>query len=194
MNGSDERVCPVSRAGGLDNRIRRWLQNPRRLLAPYVRDGMTAVDIGCGPGFFTGALASLVGPSGRVIAVDLQAGMPEKLRAKLEGTSFSRRVVLHQAKSGSLELSASVQFVLAFNMLHEVPDQTAFLSEVRGLLAPTGHLLVVEPPLHVSRAAFEASLATAKRVGLEVVDRPHVAFSKAALLRPGKLGEAGAQA
>jgi Ribosomal protein L11 methylase len=58
------RVCPVERAGGLDNWVRRWLQNPRKFLAPYVSKGMTVLDMGCGPGFFSLEMASMVGVSG----------------------------------------------------------------------------------------------------------------------------------
>ncbi|NTU84989.1 MAG: methyltransferase domain-containing protein, partial [Chloroflexales bacterium] len=86
MTDTNDRVCPAALAGGLDNRLRRWLQNPRPILEPYVHAGMTALDIGCGPGFFTLELAQLVGPSGRVIAVDLQADMLEKVRTKIQGT------------------------------------------------------------------------------------------------------------
>jgi hypothetical protein len=55
MADTGDRVCPVEIAGGLDNRIRRWLQEPCRMLAPYVSDDMTALDFGCGPGFAIGA-------------------------------------------------------------------------------------------------------------------------------------------
>ena len=47
------RVCPVELAGSLDGRVRGWLQNPGKILAPYVREGMTVLDVGCGPGFFS---------------------------------------------------------------------------------------------------------------------------------------------
>jgi ubiquinone/menaquinone biosynthesis C-methylase UbiE len=185
MTDIGARVCPLALAGGLDNRVRRWFQNPRRLLESYVRDGMTALDIGCGPGFFTIDLALLVGPSGRVIAVDLQAGMLEKIRAKVLGTSLEGRVVLHPCQPNGLGLSLPVDFALAFYMLHELPDQGAFFTEVRQLLKPEGQLFIVEPPLHVSRAAFETTLLTAQHAGFTVAARPGVPFSKAALLRPG---------
>jgi ubiquinone/menaquinone biosynthesis C-methylase UbiE len=68
-------VCPVERAGSLDSKIRRWLQNPQKILVPYVREEMTVLDIGCGPGLFSVEMARMVGKSGRVIAVDLQEGM-----------------------------------------------------------------------------------------------------------------------
>ena len=177
-------VCPVALAGLLDSRLRGWVQSPYRLLAPYVREGMTALDFGCGPGFFTLELARLVGPSGRVVAVDLQEGMLERVRAKTRGTSLEPRVTLHPGQADRIGLSTHFDFALAFYVLHELPDPEAFLIEMRQLLAPHGQLLVVEPPLHVSRAAFESSLRLALRSGLRLADRPRRRFDKAALLVP----------
>ena len=73
----DGKVCPVERAGRLNNSIRRWFQNPEKILQPYIKEGMIVVDLGCGPGFFTVDMARLVGTSGRVIASDLEEGMLE---------------------------------------------------------------------------------------------------------------------
>lgn len=74
------RVCPVEKAGGLDNSIRRFLQNPEKILKPHINPGMTVLDMGCGPGFFTIEIAKLLNGSGKVIAADLQAGMLEIVR------------------------------------------------------------------------------------------------------------------
>lgn len=82
------RVCPVEMAGSLDNRIRRWVQDPQKILAPYIAEGMTVLDLGCGPGFFSIDMAQMVGKSGRVIAADLQEGMLQKLRDKIQGTEL----------------------------------------------------------------------------------------------------------
>jgi ubiquinone/menaquinone biosynthesis C-methylase UbiE len=185
MTQRHDLVCPVTLAGALDSRIRRWLQNPRRLLEPHVREGMTALDFGCGPGFFTLELARLVGSSGRVLAVDLQPGMLERVRAKTRGTVLEPRITLHQCQATSIGVSTPVDFALAFYVLHELPDPAAFLTELRQLLAARGQLLVVEPPLHVSRAAFDATLRVAQQAGLRLVARPRVRFNKAALLAPG---------
>ena len=75
MTNEKNRVCPVTLAGGLDNTIRKWLQNPRKILGPYIKEGMIVLDVGCGPGFFSIELAQMVGNSGRVVAADLQEGM-----------------------------------------------------------------------------------------------------------------------
>ena len=75
MNNTKNRVFPVERAESLDNIIRRWLQNPQKILRPYLKEGMTVLDIGCGPGFISIDMAQMVGESGQVISVDLQEGM-----------------------------------------------------------------------------------------------------------------------
>jgi ubiquinone/menaquinone biosynthesis C-methylase UbiE len=179
------RVCPVERAGGLDNRLRRWLQNPQRILSPYIREGMTVLDFGCGPGFFTADIARMVGPNGRVIAADLQEGMLQKLRVKLQGSALESRVTLHQCQEKDMQLSQPVDFVLAFYMAHELPDESAFFTGIWAVLNPHGQILVVEPPLHVSKQGFEAMVHIAQRVGFTVAERPRVFLSKAVLLRKG---------
>ncbi len=178
------RVCPVRHAGALDSRLRRWLQNPERLLRPFLREGMKVLEFGCGPGFFSADIARLVGPAGRLVAADLQPEMLDRLRAKIAGTEFEARITLHRCEPAAIGLSENVDFVLAFYVLHELPDQDAFFREVRTLLNPAGRVLVVEPPLHVSRRAFAATLDAAARAGFVVEERPRIGWNKAALLRP----------
>ena len=88
MSNKNNRVCPVERAGSLDSRIRRWGQNPQKILGPYIEKGMTVLDIGCGPGFFSIDMAQMVGKSCRVITSDLQEGMLQKVRDKIKGTEL----------------------------------------------------------------------------------------------------------
>ncbi|MDY6951373.1 MAG: class I SAM-dependent methyltransferase, partial [Thermodesulfobacteriota bacterium] len=108
MDDRKNHLCPVEKAGRLDNVFRRWLHNPRRILGPYVEEGMTVLDFGCGPGYFTVDMAQMVGRSGRVIAADLQEGMLEKLRCKIEGTPLEDRVTLHRCQENGIGLSEKV--------------------------------------------------------------------------------------
>ena len=101
----ENRVCPVERAGSLDSRIRRWMQNPRKILRPHIEEGMTVLDVGCGPGFFTMDMAQLVGNAGRVIASDLQEGMLQKLRDKIRGTDLEQRIILHKSDENKIGFS-----------------------------------------------------------------------------------------
>ena len=185
MNNSNPHVCPVELAGGLDNRLRRWLQNPRNILAPFIQPGMVAMDIGCGPGFFTLDLARLVGPAGQVIAADLQEGMLQKLKNKIRGTELEPRIVLHRCGTQAIGWPSPVDFILAFYMVHELPDPDAFFREVVRMLKPGGQILIAEPPFHVSKANFNQMLRRAQDAGLHPANPPKIFFSQAALLKRG---------
>jgi ubiquinone/menaquinone biosynthesis C-methylase UbiE len=184
MSDNRNRVCPVSLAGSLDNRIRRFIQNPEAILSPYVTKGMTALDVGCGPGFFSIALAGLVGDSGLVIAADLQEGMLDKLRDKITGTQLEKRIRLHQCKPDGINLSEQVDLVLAFYMVHEVPDQMSFFKEIFSILKPDGHFILIEPKLfHVSKHQFKDTLNKTVEAGFEPMEGPKVRFSWSAILK-----------
>ncbi len=72
MSKKPGHVCPVEIAGMLDGKLRRWVHNPVKILSPLITEGMTVLDVGCGPGFFSIEMARLVGADGSVIAADLQ--------------------------------------------------------------------------------------------------------------------------
>lgn len=185
MTNKNNRVCPVERAGILDNRIRRWIQNPRKILKPYVEEGMTVLDIGCGPGFFSIAMAQMVGKSGRVIAADLQEGMLQKLRDKIQGTELGERITLHKSEANTIGVSEKVDFVLSFYVVHELPNQKGFFEELKSILKPKGQALIVEPPFRVSRAAFEETIRKAREAGFKPAEGPKVFLSKTAILKKG---------
>jgi ubiquinone/menaquinone biosynthesis C-methylase UbiE len=176
-------VCPVGYASGLDNYIRRFLQDPQKILKPYVREGMTVLDVGCGPGFFSVEIAKMVTASGKVIAADLQEGMLEKIRQKISGTELEQRIELHKCGETSIGVTEKVDLVLAFYMVHEVPDQEKLFRELKSILKTDGRIFVVEPKIHVSKPAFETMLDKIKGAGLDITDRPELFFSRTAVLK-----------
>ncbi len=179
------RVCPVERAGHLDNPFRRWLQNPQKILRPYIEEGMTVLDIGCGPGFFSIGMAQMVGKSGQVIAVDLQEGMLQKLRSKIQGTGLEHRILLHKSEANRIGISGKIDFALAFYVVHELPNQKNFFEELESLLKPKAQALIVEPPFRVSKKAFEETIKKARDAGLTPAAGPRVFLSKTAILKKG---------
>jgi ubiquinone/menaquinone biosynthesis C-methylase UbiE len=124
-----------------------------------------------------------VGESGQVIAADLQEGMLDRLRKKIQNTELQDRIILHKCHKNKIGLSDQVDFVLAFYMLHEVPDQEGFFHETGRILRSKGEVLIVEPPFHVSKPAFEATIQKAQKVGFVLRERPKVLLSKTALLK-----------
>ncbi len=185
MSDGNKRICPVERAGSLDNRIRRWLQNPQKILGPYIEEGMTVLDVGCGPGFFSIDMAQMVGESGRVIAADLQEGMLQKVRDKIKGTELEKRITLHKCEENKIGVSEHVDFVLLFYMVHEVPNKEEFFNEIGTILKPGGQVLMVEPPFHVSKSAFEKTVGKARDIGFTDIEGPDVLFSKTVVLKKG---------
>jgi 2-polyprenyl-3-methyl-5-hydroxy-6-metoxy-1,4-benzoquinol methylase len=70
---------------------------------------------------------------------------------------------------------------MAFWMVHEVPNQRAFLTEIFGFLKPEGLFLLVEPILHVRKKSFLRAVQTAKEVGFIVKDMPKIRLSHSVL-------------
>ena len=88
-----ERVCPWWIGYLLASPLRRWIsEKPEQLLAPFVRKGMTVVEPGPGMGFFTIPLARMIGPSGRVIAVDIQPKMLASLDRRATRAGMHDRI------------------------------------------------------------------------------------------------------
>ncbi|MGC1389836.1 MAG: class I SAM-dependent methyltransferase, partial [Bacteroidales bacterium] len=121
------KVCSVEAAGALDLKLRKLIHNPSSILKPFIKEGMTVADLGCGPGFFTLEMARMVGKNGKVTAVDLQEGMLDIVRKKVSGTDLQNIIEFHNCHDNKIGLAKTFDFILVFYMLHEVPDQSAFL-------------------------------------------------------------------
>jgi SAM-dependent methyltransferase len=115
----------------LGNPLRRLVHPPGRILAPFVAPGMTVLEPGPGVGFFTIELARRVGPGGRVVAVDVRPEMLEEVRRRAARAGVLDRVEARLARDDRLgidDLAGTVDFVLAFAMVHEVPDAGRFFA------------------------------------------------------------------
>jgi ubiquinone/menaquinone biosynthesis C-methylase UbiE len=176
------RVCPVERSGSLDSSFRSLLQNPHRILEPYVKPGDKVLDFGCGPGFFTLEIAKLTGSSGHVYAADLQQGMLDIVRNKIETAGFRDRIQLHKCDESSINLSHTVDLIFAFYMIHELPDQLMTFREFMTILRPGGKIFIIEPDFHVTRSDFDNMLIRLQSAGFRISERPKVFLSRAVIL------------
>jgi ubiquinone/menaquinone biosynthesis C-methylase UbiE len=166
--------------------LRRWWQNPEQLLAPYLRAGMTVLEPGPGMGFFTLPLARMVGGSGRVVAVDIQAKMLDVLRRRATKAHLAERIETRLAAMDSLrldDLRGSVDFVLAGAVVHEMPSAHHFFREVAAASKTGALLLLAEPAGHVTAETFAVELEAARQAAWEEVRRPTINRCLAAVLR-----------
>jgi len=164
------------------------------LLANGLHTGMTIIDIGCGPGFFTLPAAEIVGPEGKVYALDVQEEMLEELRKR----NPPENVVI--LKSGEttipLEDHMAHMILMAF-VLHEVDDKISFLKEVKRVLVPDGKFLLLEwhkkiedkGPPYEERIDQTVAEDLIKRAGFIIEEETNIGnsfYSIKAKIRPDK--------
>jgi ubiquinone/menaquinone biosynthesis C-methylase UbiE len=174
-------LCPRWICFTFDNALRRLVQDPDRMMRPYIKEGDVVLDIGPGIGYFTIPMARMVGERGRVIAADIQEPMLRGIQKRAQRAGVQNRIKLHLAGRDALGVTETVDFILAFWMAHEVPDESMFFAQLYSVLKEGGRFLLAEPKLHVTRTQFEAAIEIAEKVGFKLLERPGVSLSLAAL-------------
>lgn len=179
------RVCPWWLGYFLVNPLRGLIEKPAALLAPYVRPGMIVLEPGPGMGFFTLELARRVGPTGRVVAVDVQPRMIQGLQRRAAKAGLLDRIDVRLATPNSLGIGdlSGADFAFACAVVHELPAPEPFFAEVAKALKPNALLLLLEPKGHVKTAQFEEELRAAAQAGFTVAGQPAVSRSLSALLK-----------
>jgi len=177
-------VCHWWLAYTFDNPVRRLIHKPQKILGNYVKEGMTVMDLGCGMGHFSIGMAGLVGSTGKVIAVDLQQKMLDIMSRRSRRAGLDDRIIPHLCRADAIDIDESVDFILAFWMVHEVPDQNQFFNQLKSLLAAKGKILIAEPKMHVTAEGLKRTLDIAQTCGLQCIEKPAISFSHTALLGP----------
>ncbi len=180
------RICPWYVGYFLLGPWRRIFNDPDKMLRPYLKEGMTVLDVGSGMGYFSLPMARYVGPKGKVVCIDLQEQMIAGLMRRAERAGLSGNIetrVCGEDTLGIGDLEGVVDFVLLFAVVHEVPDKSRLFSELSRAMKRGALLFMSEPKGHVRKSEFGETLALAEGRDFEVVERPEVKLSHAALLR-----------
>lgn len=179
-------VCPWWLGYFLLNPVRSIIHSPEKVLKSHVNKGMSVLDIGCGMGYFSLPMAKLVGDKGRVLAIDLQEKMLTALNRRAMKASLTNNIETRLCLRKSLnidDLTGTIDFALAFAMVHEVPDKDRLLLEIHKALKPGGKLLIAEPKGHVKEKDFNDCLNLARSIGFNLTEKPEVGKSFSALLK-----------
>jgi SAM-dependent methyltransferase len=123
-----------------------------------LKPGMRVLDVGCGPGRVSIPAAQRVGPEGEVVALDVQAGMLEKLQKRAAARGVANiRTVLGPVEGATLEADSYDRALLVW-VLGEIPDQATALRQIFAALKPRSsasailrsssfnHVLIVSAP------------------------------------------------
>jgi ubiquinone/menaquinone biosynthesis C-methylase UbiE len=160
---------PEFLASAIDNPLRRRIQPPTEMpLRHGIEPGMTVLEVGPGNGRYTVETARVVGPSGKVIAVDIEPKMIERVsrRAQEEG------VTNLEAKTASVyDLpfpDATFDAVSMIAVISEIPDPQRALSEFYRVLKPAGILafseLITDPDYPLARTLIQRASAARFRL------------------------------
>lgn len=141
-----DRLFDPAKADKLEDPERvRWLPPAEVLAAIAPAGGAVIADVGAGTGYFALPLARAVGPAGRVVAVDLQPVMLERLAAKLTGGEAPGNVAPLVGRAAALPLAdRSCDALLLANLWHEFDDPAAVAREARRVVWPGGRLVVLD--------------------------------------------------
>ncbi|KAA8970021.1 methyltransferase domain-containing protein [Mycobacterium sp.] len=120
---------------------RRTAENSAGYLLPHLRQGLSLLDIGCGPATITADLAARIDP-GRLTAVDISAEALDLARAEVDARNLSN-VSLATADVHALEFpDDAFDVVHAHQVLQHVRDPVPALREMRRVCAPGGIVAV----------------------------------------------------
>ena len=140
------RNVSMSHAHGHGGGPRREWQDAKGILEDAgIREGLTVADLGCGSGFFTLPMASMVGEKGTVYAVDSSQEALERLNENIRSggdRGTVRTVKADVSKTGIPPGSVDVAFFA--NVFHDIDDREGFLREVKRILRPTGYAVDID--------------------------------------------------
>jgi ubiquinone/menaquinone biosynthesis C-methylase UbiE/membrane-associated phospholipid phosphatase len=142
-NQMPHKFDPAQRSRLFSEDRRKRLPAGEILEAVGLKPGDVFVDIGCGPGFFALPAARTVGPSGRVVGLDVSPEMIADLQksAAREGL-HNVEAVLSAEIADRLPRGATVYFMA--NVLHELADPRGYIRRVRECMGPGSRLAIVD--------------------------------------------------
>lgn len=120
-------------------------EEPAKLMkALGLKPGMTVCDLGCGNGFYTLKLAREVGPTGKVLAVEIQPEMLDMLQKRAAKADVKNiQSILGTVIDPRLPDNA-VDLILVVDVYHEMDHPVEMLAALRKSLSKTGRLVLVE--------------------------------------------------
>jgi protein-L-isoaspartate O-methyltransferase len=130
-----------------------WLDRPERereeapskaIAALGLKAGDVVADIGAGSGYYTVRLAEAVGPTGRVVATDLQPGMLAIIKGRLARERVAN-VELVQGRGDDPVLPArTFDLLLMVDVYHELAAPQVFVRKLKEALKRDGRLVLIE--------------------------------------------------
>ena len=130
-----------------------WLTRPERLdeeqpdkmlAALEIKPGSVVADVGAGIGYHAWRMSRIVGPTGRVIAEDIQPEMLRMLNANIKAQKLTNvQAILGTEKDPKLP-AGQIDLVLMVDVYHEFSDPVIMMQAIKKSLKPDGRVVLVE--------------------------------------------------
>ena len=129
----------------LDDPERDSWQKPEEVVrALGLKPGATIADVGAGTGYFTVRFARPVGPKGRVLAVDIDPKLLERVRQRSADVKLENvETVLAAADDPHLR-AGSVDVIFICDVIHHIENRPAYYKLLGRALKPGGRLAIVD--------------------------------------------------
>lgn len=126
-----------------------------------LKSGQRVLEIGPGPGRILIPAAQRVLPEGRVVGIDIQPGMIERLKKRAESAGITNLTAIPGDATQPIVPEASFDVVILVTTLGEIPDRQAALAQAFRALRSGGVLSVSEmlPDPHYQSKAKVKQLA-----------------------------------
>ena len=109
-----------------------------------IKPGDVVADVGAGVGYTSLKLSRRVGPTGKVLATDIQPEMIRMLKANMQTFKVKNVVPLLATQNDTKLPEGKVDLVIMVDVYHECSDPEALLQGIRKALKPGGRLVLVE--------------------------------------------------
>ncbi len=119
--------------------------DPEKTLKEFgLREGMTVLDVGTGPGFFLPYLSRMVGDKGKVYAVDIQEEMVRMAQEKVQKENLTNVEVMKSEENSIPLPDSSIDFIFMAFTFHELTDPRTFAEELKRIAKPFAYLAVID--------------------------------------------------
>lgn len=151
--------------------------NPADLLrsAP-LKEGAVVVDYACGPGRYTIPAAEIVGPAGKVYAVDIQPLAIETVKKKASAKSLTNIETILANSFNTGIPGSSADIVLLIDAIYPIKDHISLLNEIHRLLKPEGFLFM--DPSHLTASEARNIVENTGLFNIMKIDKRSMLYTK----------------
>jgi ubiquinone/menaquinone biosynthesis C-methylase UbiE len=141
-------IAQVMGPGGilwLERTERETQEQPQRVIdALEIKSGQTIADLGAGSGYYSFRIASLVGPAGKVLAIDIEPAMLAAIAQRARREHIGNVATVRSSTQDPNLAPGSVDLLFMVDVYHELEYPYEMLTKVRTALKPRGRVALIE--------------------------------------------------